>query len=161
MHWADLRQLAGVGTAMLAIGAGQPVMAQGADICRQSIYSQDLHIEVIEVRDIGQGMVQELSRGSRETSGSERISFQHCASGQAINAVVSTWDENGSPVLPNPRDIMMMAMESATTYTMAEIVSQMTAAGVDANLATWDRETCGCAVFYPQARGNKSPWSAQ
>jgi hypothetical protein len=135
-------------------------MAQDARVCLESIYSQDLHIEVTDVRDIGQGFVQQLSTGSRPTSGSERIAYEHCASGQAISAVMSTWDENGRPVLPNPQDIMMSAMGSTATFSMADVVAQMTAAGVDARLMTLTRETCGCAVFYPEARGDKTPWVA-
>ncbi len=146
--------------AIIAVILPAAAVAQDGSVCLQSIYSPELRIEVTEVRDIGQGMVQELSRGTRETSGTERISFQHCASGQAINAVMSAWDENGSMVLVNPRDIMMRAMESANTFSLAEVVAMMTEAGADADLSTWDRETCGCAQFYPEARGGKSPWVA-
>jgi hypothetical protein len=146
--------------ALIALLLPASTLAQDASVCLQSIYSVDLHIVVNEVRDIGQGMVQQLSTGSRPTSGSERIAFEHCASGQAINAVMSTWDENGHPLPPaNPYDIMMMAMESATTFSMGDVVAQMTAAGVDAELMTLTVETCGCAVFYPEALGSKTPRS--
>lgn len=139
-----------------------PVQAVALDAgaCIRSVVSDDFRIEVTEVRDIGQGMVLEGSIGTGDGYGSDRISFQHCESGQAIRAVSSTWDANGSVLPPaNPYDIMMMAMESPETITLSAIADQMVAAGVDAELNTWDRETCGCAVFYPEARGDKAPWS--
>jgi hypothetical protein len=146
--------------AMIALLLPVPVLAQDADRCWQSVVAQDLRIEVTGVRDVGHGFVQEMSRESRRTSGAERISFQHCASGQTITAVMSTWDENGSPLAPaNPHDIMMMAMESSRTFAMGDVVAQMTAAGVDARLFTTTVETCGCALFYPEARGDKTAWS--
>jgi hypothetical protein len=136
-------------------------MAQDGSTCRQSIFSQDLRIEVTDVQDLGAGIVQQTSQGVRETSGSERVAFQHCASGQAINAVLATWDESGRVAAPaNPVDIMMAAMQSPDSLSLTDIVAEMTAAGVDAEVTTWDRETCGCALFYPAARGDKSPWVA-
>jgi hypothetical protein len=147
--------------AIIAVMLPVAAVAQDGSVCLQSIYSPEMRIEVTEVRDIGQGMVQELSTGTRETSGSDRVAFQHCATGQYVSAVMATWDASGSALAPaNPYDIMMLAMESPTAITLAEVVERMVAAGVDAELNTWDRETCGCAQFYPEARGDKSPWVA-
>lgn len=127
--------------------------------CQQRIYSSDFEIDVQSVQDLGQGVVMETTVGQSSVAGSKRLFFEQCVSGQVIRAVAQSWDETGSTEAPvDPLSVVAAGLASATPFTLADLVAQLSASGVEAELIALDQESCGCAVFYPDQRGDKPEW---
>ena len=52
------------------------------------------------------------------------------------------------------------ALASEAEFTVLELARRLTALGAPSQLRQSAGERCGCAVFYPELRGDKTPWEA-
>mgnify|MGYP006280283903 CR=1 FL=1 len=57
--------------------------------------------------------------------------------------------------------LMREALALDEPLTGQRIAAALTRSGAPAQLRSATTETCGCAAFYPDALGNKTPWSAE
>lgn len=113
------------------------------------------------VNDVGQGFVVQTYQYSDRPNSSIDI-IDHCPTGQRITADLANIGDylvTAETPLPTPREVLEDAMAASQVYSFEDVRALIEASGTPATLATLAMESCGCAVFYPQARGNRTPWS--
>ena len=117
------------------------------------------------VTDLGGGMVVQFVErddahaardGLRVTDVTD---FDLCISGRTIEVegdhAPSTWEP-----LPRASEIVYDAVSAVETVTLERLRDRLRAAGFEARIRSAPREeSCGCAVFYPELRGDKLPWT--
>jgi hypothetical protein len=112
-----------------------------------------------QVTDMGQGMV--ASRYENVLSGSrqEGVVFFHCTSGRTLTAEIGSWRDGHAPELyPDPIALMRAALDSPQVMTLDEVrAAYLPHAWVSPPTG---QESCGCAVFYPELRGNQTPFGS-
>ncbi|MEO8242941.1 MAG: hypothetical protein ABI832_11535 [bacterium] len=147
---------------LVASLAASQAMALQPKACEFETASGDDFAWAGPVTDMGQGMVMQ-AYGSRSVWSSDtEVKFTLCASGQTLASVSQTNTEQDSWSSPvNYFEVMRDAIASPQSFTLKDMESQIRAAGGNALFYSADTEACGCAAFYPNLRGTKTPWSSQ
>lgn len=112
----------------------------------------------------GQGLVaQGWSTESPPFSGARGMSIEHCASGAGLNVTAQVWGEYGTTPeeVLNPLDVLRAAMASPEQITFDDLAARYQAEGMWVERTSSTGESCGCAAFYPELRGTKTPWRSQ
>jgi hypothetical protein len=109
------------------------------------------------VQDLGQGIVATEYRYEYRHHGERGVYFDHCGSGQGFFVLTRQWQDDDVRTLDlDPYAVVRAAMASDRAMTMAEVAAMFGgSARLDAPVET---EVCGCAAFYPEARGARAPY---
>jgi len=112
--------------------------------------------------DLGQGFVGHVATLAIPGTFSTEVVMTDCASGQTIHAVTRSETEGQTVVAAvDPVAVLQAAIAAPETIGLDDVVAVLLDAGVVAVLRPRDTQTCGCAVFYPELRGDKPAWSMQ
>lgn len=159
-HAVPSRRLAlVVGLACLPVGA----LALEPQECARSLTGFGrlglTHLSAEAARDLGGGFVEQHFHSGAEGEVSTHADFEHCATGRSIRATISrTTDQEAYEAPVDPSDLVREAIGSSDTYTLEEVVELLRSRGIEAETVASDFESCGCAVFYPELVGSKTPW---
>ena len=84
-----------------------------------------------------------------------RTSLEHCASGQTLWVDTGPYEEHG----PNTvHDHFEAQMKSSQGITQDQLAKELRALGARTRIVSSSAESCACQAFYPQARGDKTPY---
>lgn len=159
-HAVPSRRLAVVvGLACLPVGA----LALEPQECARSVTGFGehglTHLSVDMPRDLGGGFVEQHLHSGAEGEVSTHANIEHCATGSFIRATVSRSTGSESYEAPaDPAELVREAIGSPDTFTLDEVVELLRSRGIEAEMISTDFESCGCAVFYPELVGDKTPW---
>lgn len=110
--------------------------------------------------DMGQGIVADFFETEASDSRREGVVFHQCGSGLSLVVESGTWRAGRMPeVYPDPFAVMQAALASSRTMTLAEVQETFFVENSFMVRAV-NVEACACAVFYPELRGNRTPWSS-
>jgi hypothetical protein len=156
-----------LGALLPAVFAGA-VAAQDAAICAYSFTSEfsDATYVFNPPQDFGDGWVVDSVNITDPSSGSSEfsISFEDCATARSIGANVNWATEEGDQsrrVAAAAVAIMRDEFPSSDPVAFLRAQDRFYDADLGGNSSDSSEESCGCAVFYPDLRGNKLPWTAQ
>lgn len=143
---------------LAALVAGGPLLAQGLapEVCVPVL--DGAAVGEVPV-DLGQGFVAQGFEAVAANAPDPFVMFTECDSGFRILAARIEFPA-GRPTPEQVIDILREALASDAPQTGPQIVERFIALGAPAQLRRSDAETCACAVFYPEARGDKSAWEA-
>ncbi len=117
------------------------------------------HFSADASRDLGGGLVAQSLHAGSEGDVSTHVNFHHCASGGFIRATVSRSTDGEAYSAPtDPADLVREAIASPVTFDLEGVVELLRSRGIEAELLPSEFESCGCAVFYPELVGDKTPW---
>jgi hypothetical protein len=105
--------------------------------------------------DMGNGMVATDYAEDSLLRGEQGTYFDHCPSGTGFRVV--TWRREGDRETSLGQDagrVVHDAMASEQAFTMAEIAALL---GSD-DAYRLEMESCGCAAYYPEMRGDRLPY---
>jgi hypothetical protein len=114
--------------------------------------------------DLGGGWVGEgwsVTSAAGVESGTD---VSHCPSGNMLRVSESVVGADGAVTRAATAlavDVFREAIASPETISVDVLVADLAAGGAvsEAVPGFLGLETCGCAVFYPEARGEKEPWA--
>lgn len=135
VHWQD--------------GEAQAVVLGGPEVLWRS--------ETGPAINMGQGLVAQEVFSDWVSHASREIQFQHCESGRTLVVLTRSLQAPDINVVvePDPYAVMRDALLSDYVFTLAEVAGMFSWARVVGSDGT---ESCGCAVFYPEQRGAKTPF---
>ncbi|EAR50423.1 NADH dehydrogenase subunit J [Oceanicola granulosus HTCC2516] len=111
--------------------------------------------------DLGDGLVaQEHFAGSVDEVPDGVVDFAHCESGGRLLVALPPGEDGTRPQADDVIAVMQGAMAEDEEIPVERLATYFTSVGAPAQVRVSDAETCGCAVFYPDAVGDKTPWSA-
>ncbi len=113
---------------------------------------------VWDARNVEGGFVTYV--GEDDPSRKAIVVLEHCKSGKAlvVNAISS--DDDAAPNhVDNVRDAMDDFVYAQAPYTMKQIKSGLKGRGISSRIKTLKAESCGCANFYPEQRGKRTPYN--
>jgi hypothetical protein len=117
------------------------------------------HLSVDLPRDLGGGFVEQHFHSGADGEVSTHANLDHCESGFSIRATMSRSNDSGTYEAPtNPADLLREAISSPETFELEEVVEMLRSHGIEAETRSSELESCGCAAFYPELRGPKTPW---
>ncbi len=118
-------------------------------------------IAVQSVADLGQGFVAEVIDSGIDGRSETRVDFGHCATGQGVRATTFAAEDGRTlqESAADPVPVMRSALAAAETLSLADVVARMHTAGIAAQTTSTEFQTCGCAVFYPEAIGDKRAYA--
>lgn len=141
---------------LVALIAGGPVLAQEPEACVPMLDG----VAVGEVPlDLGQGFVAQSFEAAAANAPDPFVVFTECDSGFRILAARIEFPE-GRPAPEQLIDVIREALASDEPETGASLVQRFIDLGAPAQLRQSEAENCPCAVFYPEAQGDKTPWEA-
>jgi hypothetical protein len=109
------------------------------------------------VTDLGGGIVVTEWLVEYATYGSQGVTFDHCASGQSFVVETHVWSETGERRLTiDPIATMQDLIASPEAVTLERASSRFV--GFAGPVRSDGRQTCGCAAFYPELRGDLEPF---
>ena len=136
-----------------------PAAALDLGMCDMYVQNGDESFSTEPAEDLGGGIVMQEQIHRNGGAGSNEQSFEHCASGKAIRAVyLSSGGQETIKADINPAELVRKAIAAKRVVSLQQLTSQMNRAGAAATLTDSNTETCGCARFYPDLRGTKTPW---
>lgn len=141
---------------LAALVAAGPALAQEPEACiplRDGVALGEVPL------DLGQGFVAQSFEAAAANAPDPFVVFTECDSGFRILAARIEFPD-GRPAAEQVIDVMRAALASSEPETGAGLVERFIALGAPAQLRQSDSENCPCAVFYPEARGDKTPWEA-
>ena len=110
-------------------------------------------------RDLGANIVMQVSYGPIVWGEDSVIKFTNCASGETLRTQHRMWMKIGSADPETGAFTVMQASIVQWPDTVFEkTVESAALTGDTASIGNDGRETCGCAAFYPDLRGEKEPW---
>ncbi|MGJ8625440.1 MAG: hypothetical protein ACSHXB_00660 [Sulfitobacter sp.] len=97
--------------------------------------------------------------GEHETAGKALVVLEHCKTGKTLiaDAVVNDDDQAANHV-DNVRDALDDFIYTSTPHTMKQIRAGLRTRGISSKIRTLKAESCGCSVYYPELRGNRTPY---
>jgi len=140
------------------LAAAGPVLAQELEpqICVPVLDG----VEVGEAPvDLGGGFVAQSFEAVAGGLPDPFVMFTECDSGFRLIAARIEFPD-GRPAPEQLIDVMREALASGEPETGPDLVERFIDLGAPAQLRQSNAENCPCAVFYPEARGEKVPWEA-
>ena len=117
--------------------------------------------------DLGAGWVLRQYEFSSNSGVQAGAKVTDCASGTGVIVVEAAQIPEGPFNIIarlSAEDAFRAAIASDQVVSLDAILAQLSAAGAEVGVDTMhlaDTETCGCAAFYPELRGDKFEWSPQ
>lgn len=109
------------------------------------------------VSDLGGGIVASAWLVEYSTYGSEGVTFEQCASGQSFVVDTYVWSQAGERRLTvDPIATMRALIASPAEVTFGAASARFVDFAGPVRRSS--RESCGCAVFYPELRGDLEPF---
>ena len=107
------------------------------------------------VVDLGGGMVATRYGDDGGDFGEEGMTIDHCASGRGFRVITRLWGTDSSDMTldQDPIAYVQAAQASSKAFSLEDLASTLRTG----MLYGPDGETCGCAAFYPELRGDRSP----
>lgn len=141
----------------LAVMLAVPAVAQDLAQC---VPGADAPLADVPV-DLGQGIVaQHLYAGAVDVVPDALVLITDCESGGRIIAALP--EIEGQQRTPDEViRIMATALEAEETFSAGDVAEAMTLAGAPAQVRMTAAEDCGCALLYPELRGDKPAWEAE
>jgi len=157
-----LARLLMIGAALWPLGA----VAQTAEECAGVDMPFEGFAGTVEAglpEDLGGGWVIQSFAAASEAGTQSGANVMHCDSDNVVSVVAGAVAADGSVVVDARVDIAAIfreAIASPEATGIDDILSQIEAGGARVQpLAPDGRESCGCAVFYPDLRTDKTPWA--
>lgn len=143
-----------------ALAAAAPVGALTLETCARTTHishgGEDMH------RDLGEGRVMWRNWWSQEGTFSDYV-IADCAPGRAL--ILRTAEERMNDRLPfdkTRRALSILAEHEAGARvfaTLERMAADVTKHARDVRIEVLEAEPCACAARYPDARGDKTPFS--
>ena len=148
-----------------------PTIALAADPhqCIRQVIAGDWSMMITPPYDLGGGLVQELNGFStgyaieRATNSAHvALNIVECSTGRQVGALTHVSRDGADVSLPAEADLVVKNYHKINKDAgLDEYTNQFEASGLQVAWNIVAQETCGCAVFYPELRGDKAPWSGQ
>ncbi|MES2815866.1 MAG: hypothetical protein V4720_13280 [Pseudomonadota bacterium] len=136
-------------------------LALDADQCPVERHPDSLVDGPMPPRDLGDQVVMQVSYGAISWDDDSAIKFTDCASGETLRTLSRWWMPMGLPS-DRPEETAFKVMGEMIARSKDQAFEKAVEAGAvtgDAVVISNDgQETCGCAAFYPELRGDKRPW---
>ncbi|MGC1495171.1 MAG: hypothetical protein WA790_05130 [Sulfitobacter sp.] len=112
---------------------------------------------VWDARNVEGGFVTYV--GEDEAGQKAIVVLEHCKSGKALvaNAVSGDTDE-AADYIDNVRDAVDDYVYTQSQHTMKQIKAGLRTRGIKSRIKTIKAESCGCATYYPDQRGSRTPY---
>jgi hypothetical protein len=113
--------------------------------------------------DLGGGWVSQPYVATAEAGSQTGANVMHCESGNAVGVVTLAVGSDGAEIVAAAVDVAAVfraAIASPEATGIDDILAELEAGGARVQpIAPDGREGCGCAVFYPDLRGDKAAWA--
>lgn len=109
------------------------------------------------ITDLGAGIVATAGSTEHRFHGDEGLLIDHCASGQGFHVTLREWSPLGERRLAlDPTALMIDLIAAPESHSLDEARQRF---GDFAGPMLAHRiESCGCAAFYPELRGDREPY---
>ena len=112
---------------------------------------------VWDARNVEGGFVTYV--GEDEAAEKAVVVLEHCKSGKALVANAVSGDNDEAPdYVDNVRDAVGDFAYTENEYTMNQIRAGLRERGIKSRIKTLKSESCGCANYYPELRGKRTPY---
>ena len=130
--------------------------------CEMEASTQGGFAKLAAPTDVGSGFVAHVATLAIPGTYTTRVILTDCASGQSIEALTRSETDSQTVIAPlDPVAVLQAAIAAPETFGFDDVLTQLQDAGVSVELRMRDTETCGCAAFYPDLRGDKPAWSTR
>jgi hypothetical protein len=113
--------------------------------------------------DLGGGWVSQPYVATAEAGSQTGANVMHCESGNTVGVATQAVAADGTEVVAATVDVAAVfraAIASPEATGIDAILAELEAGGARVQpIAPDGREACGCAVFYPDLRADKTAWS--